>query len=82
MLSHVCKKECHCDVKDCDDFGMTMFWVACKHVVTFVVTDFHTDKSVCNDLHAHVCAVSSLTFLDTSNHTKKNPVDQVLSFDQ
>ena len=31
------------------------------HKITFVVW---------NDLHAHVCAVSSLTFLDTSNHPK------------
>ena len=52
---------------------------ACKHVVTFVLIDFHTDKSsahkitfvVCDDLHAHVCAVSSLTFLGTSNHPKR-----------
>ena len=38
---------------------------ACKHVVTFVLSD-HTHKSpahhvVCNDLHTHVYAVSSLT---------------------
>ena len=47
--------------------------------MTFVLIDCHTDKSpaheitfvVCNDVHAHVCAVSSLTFLDTSNHTKR-----------
>ena len=59
-----------------------------NHVVPFVMID-HTDKSpahqitfvVSNDLHAYVCAVSSLTFLDTSNHSQKIPVDQVLSFD-
>ena len=38
------------------------FVVSPAHEITFVV---------CTELHAHVCAVSSFTFLDTSNRPKR-----------
>ena len=51
---------------------------ACTYIVSFVLIDLRTDQSPahkvsflrCNHLHAHVCSVSSLTFLHTLNHTK------------